>query len=220
MHTNICRNDCIHAIKGILLGKDGLGELWLYRCAVVNDRIIGSDAVIHEVGCATYSKTEGVKTSTDLLAEAQDLIQKLDKVIEEKGLPGHQPVSATTTTTAPSLTQKDQNLREAMEAKFAVPATPPTGTAEPGVTTPITPTVPQTPPVPPHSPLSNTEPQTAPAGGAGAAGAAETPPKKRRGRKPKSVVESGVVAQKPSPSPPPSTDPEPVQLTGLDKYMV
>lgn len=85
-HKNLCANSCTFAKKGILLSKAGIQEDWLYRCMKI-DRLISSDSVLHEVGCATYTTTASggvTETPEDRTKKAVELINEANKWLKDK----------------------------------------------------------------------------------------------------------------------------------------
>lgn len=79
MHEEkICASGCYFAEKRIMLSRTGTQEDWLYRCNKIG-KLISSDSVINEVGCASYTIT-APQNPADKLAE--ELIKEVDKRLE------------------------------------------------------------------------------------------------------------------------------------------
>lgn len=83
-HTNICSNNCIYAKKVMWLSRAGTSEDWLYRCTKLEERVITTDSVIHEVGCATYTTTFSKSDDkADLIEKAEGLLKEINLKLEE-----------------------------------------------------------------------------------------------------------------------------------------
>jgi hypothetical protein len=82
-HPNICTNNCIYATKAVFLSRAGTSEDWLYRCLKLEERIITTDSVIHELGCATFTTGRPSENQDDLVKRAQDMLTEINLKIEE-----------------------------------------------------------------------------------------------------------------------------------------
>lgn len=77
MHNSICMNGCKFAEKRVFLSRAGTTEQWLYRCNKVG-KLVMSDAIINEVGCATFTNE-----TTEKVKEAEALIEEVNGKLEE-----------------------------------------------------------------------------------------------------------------------------------------
>jgi len=100
MHRNNCKNNCEYAKEGILLSTAGSQKDWLYRCSKLNDRLITSDTVLLEVGCATYlfNPAKSLNVTMELVARQLDEIAKMIPDAEPDPEPDHEPEPVVTDT--------------------------------------------------------------------------------------------------------------------------
>jgi hypothetical protein len=164
-HINTCKNNCIYAKKVVWLSRAGESEDWLYRCMKLEERIITTDSVIHELGCATFTTTsKPCDNQDDLVKRAQEMLTEINlKIEEDKKKAGTTDSLAVTEPVKPVEKKPEPLVVQAPEA------IPPQHSSTDRITVPAT--------IPPVVPADQTHQVTG----------TEEPAKKKRGRKPKQV---------------------------------